>query len=734
MPDNETELPVGSDEAQLLVEMRDKFAYLSDRWRPSREQRAVDLRYLQGDPWEPEDRKAREDPEVARPCISHDELNQYTNQACNNVRQNKRGIKVGPDGNGASEKTAELQESIVRGIEKRTAAPQTYCATFQNMIEGGYGFFRITREYLPGRTFNQRVSVAPVPNPDSVLCDWDCKEPDWSDQRDCFIVDGNFTHDEFRRRWPRAKVQSFGPEELRIASDWVRPNTVLVCEWWRVESDWETLYELPGGKVVTDQELNGRRYKRTRQREIKSLVQRFTNGVEILETTDQTPTLPDGSPCDDVCIPIIPMIGLERWVDRGSGATREINSAVRLARDPQMTLAYLCSQEMEEAGLSPKVPYVGYVGQFESDKDTWDTLTKVPHSHAQVDPMVDGMTGQVLPHPVRQQFTPNFQAYEVAKDSARRAIQAAMGISPLPTAAQRNNEKSGVALEKIRESQDIGGYHFVDAFDRALVYAGRVMLAWIRSTYDTEREEVLHNKDGSHKVAQLNTPDPVVDMESGDSYHYVVSQGNHYPDISTGPSYQSQRDEAAQFLDTLLQNLKGLPVPPQQAAKLLSIAIKMRDLGPLGDEMAEIVSPDQNGQIPPQAQAQMEQMKQHSAALYAYVQQLQGELQKMQLEAKAKVIDNEYKLKLERMRIEAGITEAEIETKAQQASERTAFVADMTAQFHDQAHDAALQADQQAHEQGLADQQQAHEQGLADQQADLQQQAQQQQGNDNENS
>lgn len=64
----------------------------------------------------------------------------------------------------------------------------------------------------------------------------------------------------------------------------------------------------------------------------------------------------------------------------------------------------------------------------------------------QVDALTDPTGQNILPPPERQQFTPNFQEYEVAKDSCRRAIQAAMGISPLPTAAQRDNEKSGIAI------------------------------------------------------------------------------------------------------------------------------------------------------------------------------------------------------------------------------------------------------------------------------------------------
>ena len=61
--------------------------------------------------------------------------------------------------------------------------------------------------------------------------------------------------------------------------------------------------------------------------------------------------------------------------------------------------------------------------------------------------------------PQRQAFTPNFQEYESAKDSCRRAIQAAMGISSLPTAARRDNEESGIAIGRIQNSEALGSYH-----------------------------------------------------------------------------------------------------------------------------------------------------------------------------------------------------------------------------------------------------------------------------------
>jgi hypothetical protein len=104
----------------------------------------------------------------------------------------------------------------------------------------------------------------------------------------------------------------------------------------------------------------------------------------------------------------------------------------------EMSLAYLNSQKTEEAGLSPRVPYIGYKGQFDSDSEAWEGLNRFPRAYVQVDPLTDPSGQNILPLPQRQAFTPNSQECEIAKDSCNLAIQAAMGNSPLPTAAQRD--------------------------------------------------------------------------------------------------------------------------------------------------------------------------------------------------------------------------------------------------------------------------------------------------------
>jgi hypothetical protein len=659
--DEDEPRPVETEDEKILREARDRYRNWVEKWAEARTERGKDMRYILGDPWKPEDRDARE--KEGRPCINHDELNQYVAGAIGNLRAAKRGIKVEPGGNGASDQTAEFRQNLIRGIEYKSQAQGAYMNAYQAMLEGSYGFIRISRDYCcqdEDGPDDQQICIEAIQNPDSVVYDPDCKKSDWSDPRAVFVLDP-IPFDEFKRLYPHAKKQDFGEDDRRVASGWIGEKTITVAEYWRVE-------------VTRVMNRRG-----TREVEKRKVVQYMLNGVEVIERNPQ----PGGH------IPVVPFFGIERWVDDGGSPVRKINSMIRMARDPQLSLAYLSSQQLEEAGLTPKAPYLGYVGQFETDKDAWDTVTRRPHAYLQVDPLPDTGGGQALPLPQRVPFTPNTQAYEVAKDSCRRAIQAAMGITALPTAAQRNNEKSGVALERIQQQQAIGTLTFVDKFEAGLAYAGRIINSWIPVTYDTDREVAIRLPDDTHKVVKIGAR-PALDMTTEDGKTYSVGEGEHDVTIGTGPSDASQREAASDFLDVLIANLGNLPVAPPQAAKLLSLAIQMKQLGPKGDEMADIISPaEKEGgpQIPPEILQAVEGLKQQMAALNAYAQSKEKEVQELQQKIDAKVIDNEYRERIERMKIEADITKAEIATKAQSIEERVAFVEDMMRQFQVQRHE-----------------------------------------------
>jgi hypothetical protein len=697
----------GTSDENLLIEIRDRYRAYDTEWEEIRKERNKDLDYICGDPWDPKDRKARD--EAGRPCINHDELGQYVNQAVNNVRQNKRGIKVDPKGEGSNDQSANLRQDLIRTIEYDSNAASIYAAAYQDMVEGSYSFFRISRRYLSddpelldASLFDQEIVISPIPNPNSVLYDPRCKQPDWSDARAVFVLE-RVPKKEFKSRWPDAQMTDFTAWHRDYASDWIFDQDVLVAEYWRAEIKRVKRYELEDGKVV--KEPSGRPVEKVRLLEERSIRQYITNGVEILERSKE--------PEPGTLIPIIPMVGLARFKDIGGSSRRILFSLVRLARDPQLSLAYLNSQEMEEAGLTPKSPFMGYKGQFDSNRTQWNNVTKIPYAFLESDIPDNWPVGQVPPLPQRVPFTPNFGAYEIAKDSSRRAIQAAMGITPLPTAMQRDNQKSGVALDRIDTLEALGSFHFVDGYDRAIRLAGRVIDQWIPTVYTRQRTKHIRKPDDSYRQIQLNTDAPYPDAKTGAPVHFPVEDVDHSISISSGPSVNSQRDAVSKFLDGLIGQLPQLPISPPQAAKLLSLAIQMKNLGPKGDEMAEIISPTEGS--PDQSQQQLAMAQGQLQQQGVMIQQLQAELQKLTVERQAKVVEGEYKLLTERMRTEASllverlkvdaqIATAEVQTKTQMLNERIAAINELNLQSRQQLHEAHTQEEDQQHEMRMAQQ------------------------------
>ena len=432
-------------------EIRDAYQDYRDAWREIRDAATEDMRAISCEgPWTDEDRDARKG--SGRPCIHLDQLNQFLAQVNGNVRKSKRAIKAIPKGNGANDQDAQKRSAAIMGIEERSQAQPIYLGAFQSMLERSYGFSVIRTEYRDDSSFDMEILIKPIMNPDTVLLSPYYKQPDASDIQDGFILD-LMQKTQYKQKYPKARITDFGDQDLNDSTitDWIKDKYLQVGEYWKIQTTYETLLLIQtekGPVVFSEKEWKAAKeygisgeVKRDRKVEKPKVFQYMTNGLEIL----------DKVPWDGSRIPIISCLGPERWTTEGGKPKRELLSMVRFARDPQMLLDYLASGECEEAGQIPKSPFVGAVGQFETDKEAWSEVTQVPHAFLQYDIVLD--SGEQAPPPSRPVWTPNFQVWEIAKDAASRAVQAAMGITPLPDAAQRRNQKSGVALEKIDDME-----------------------------------------------------------------------------------------------------------------------------------------------------------------------------------------------------------------------------------------------------------------------------------------
>jgi hypothetical protein len=668
------------------------------------------MRYVVGDPWDPKEKQARK--AANRPCLTLDELGQYINSLVNDVRQNKRAIQVNPKGSGATDQTAELRGNIIRGIEYSSNAQSAYTTGFENAAQRSYGYWRINTKYVSDKSFDQEIIIERVPNPDTIWLDPDAKEADYSDGKDAFCID-LIPKSEFEKRWPDAKVTDFSTDIMDSAPGWIHEDDIQVAEYWHVEKKPRKLFLMKtdaGPVEMWEDELPENYDKKLilkdRQSHKRIVTQKWTNGVEVLETNGWAGRY----------IPLIACMGKELWVDEGSGSKRVLMSLIRLARDPQQLYNYYRTCQAELVSMTPKTPWLAIEGQLGNHEEEWQNSNTVPLAVLYYLGKTNGTGDSVLPPPVRQPYEPQIQSLEIGAEGARRAIQAAMGINPLPTAAQRQNEKSGVALEHIESQADQGTYHFIDNYDRALKFTGVVIDDLLGKIMDTSRDVPVRKDDETHAISKINTPN---DANSD------LGSGEHDVTISTGPSFESEREKADEFVETLIANIQAMQgvLEPAKLSKLLALAITLKDLGPIGKKMSDIIDPTQTEA---QMQAALAQAQSQLQQYQTIIAGLQAENQKMTAEKEGKVVQKEYDLRIQALQNDVKVLIAEIGTKAQAETERNEMFLEYWKEQHGAAHEAGMAAQQQSHDKDMAAQQaqnaalsqnsdQQHEQGMAEQ-------------------
>ncbi len=707
----------------ILLEIRGNFDVAQNYWRDVYNEGAIDVRYATKGPWSPGDIKER----GGRPTLVLDELKQYLNQQENAARQNKRAVKVNPKGDGANDETALQRGGIIRGIEYACKAQQAYITAYGGALRRSYGYFKLTTDFEPG-SFNRVLKVVRIPNPDVIYLDPDAKEADWSDCQWSFEFE-TMREQAYLKRWPKATIRSFTSEHSVLAPNWISRDgkQIQVASYCRMENVKRTLALLEDGSTLnlddaegavlakvpdpeTGEEVlvvqlpDGRMAKVLDEREDNDphCVQYVTNGVEILEVNK----------LDFTEIPIIPVFGPEEWISEGAGSIRVFGSMVRGARDSYKGMCYAKSAIVERLGMDPKSPYEGWVGQFDTNTD-WENLGSNPVGYIEFKIIENpAAPGGILDKPKRTLVEPQIGQYETAAESFRRSVQAAMGGSPLPTSAQRQNEKSGVALQRIEQSTDEGNFHYLDNFDRALERAGRMMDAVLDVVYDTPNRSVPFNDEaGEHKVIVINRHD-----DQGNKVGFHTSTGDHGVTISTGPSDDSQREEATDFTNNLIAHPEVLgPAAP----KIIALLVKLRNLGPIGDRIADILDPQPDAQ----QGAQVQQAQ-------AIIQKLQQELAEAKSgDAIKKYVCDETQKTLRvlgLLKVDQQDAETRLDSMLGALSDRFSKLQDQHQQLAQQQHEAqqagagqqhdAQQAElDRQHEIALAQQQQAHQAGMAQQ-------------------
>ncbi len=614
----------GRTEDDILKDAKEAFTLAEDYESDNRELAREDLRFSRlGDQWD--DTVLQQRKTQGRPALTIPKLATYIRQVTNDARLNKPQIKVRPVDSGADVATADVINGLIRNIEQTSNADVAYDTASDFAVSMGFGYFRVDVDFAADDTFEQDIRIERIPNPFNVFSDPYSEAADSSDWNTAFLVK-MLSKDEFKRRYKGAEPVDWEHGAYsNLDQAWFDGENVMIAEHWVRTEHPRTILMLSDGNVVGAEvyEANRDTFEALEitvqtQRQVKShkIIHHLLTGAEVLETTEWPGRY----------IPIIPVYGEEVNVD----GKRHFRSLIRDAKDAQRMFNYWRTYATELVGMAPKAPYIGPEKAFTgADSRKWETANTENWSF---------MAYGGKDAPARQPFA------GVPAGALQEALNASddmKGIIGLYDASlgARSNETSGKAIIARQREGDISTFHFLDNLSRAIRHGGRVVLDLIPHVYSGERIIRTLGQDGTVDTAQLGPEAVQEDQEQGIGGVYNLTAGKYDLTVEAGPSFTTQRQEAAEQMMALLKAL------PQAAPIIGDLLVKNLDW-PGADEIAErlrallpAILQGGEGEDPRLAQA-MQMVQQLQGAIEQLkedrsIEQFEAQIKAMEAEAKA---------------------------------------------------------------------------------------------------
>ena len=581
----------------IIQEAKDRFKKCHD-WELNFEQLYIaDMKFNYGDSdnnwqWPDDTRQNRE--KNRRPTMTINETQRHVALIANDARQNKASISIKPTGEEASFESAQVYEGVIRDIEYKSRAQDTYDDAFDSQIIGGIGYWRVNSLYPEPDSFDQELRIEPVRNHLAVKLDCDIKQKSGLDALYGFIFD-DIPKKEFEKLYPDVPVEMVSQNTgLTDADDWVRQDYIRVAEYYRIVENADELYwvETPDGSKQTtfyaseapkgwrDQLVDGH-YKS--RKVIKRQLEWYKiAGAKIIDRRTDL---------KGQYVPIVRCVGIETQVE-GKLVRKGF---VRDLKDVQRGLNYNISAEVESAAMATKTKWIGAAAAFEGNEVAWNNMNLnnaayITFKH------IDGEGEPLLPNALPQRIDPaqGTPAYLQAVQIFSEKLKAISGQYEAQQGAP-SNERSGKAIQERQRQSDVGTYLFTNNQAIAIRTTGTIILDLFRHIYDTKRVLQILGKDGTQSIVTL-------DPEAEQAYQKQVegsvervlfnpNVGKYEVQADVGPSYGTQRQEAYNAFVQIISSA------PEMVGKIGDLMFRSADF-PLADKIAERLRRDIEANAP----------------------------------------------------------------------------------------------------------------------------------------
>ena len=515
-----------------------RFRMAEEAESDTRKRALEDLKFRAGDQW-PDNIKQQRALEH-RPCITINQLPKFIRQVTNDARQNRPSIKVLPTAD-ATQETADVINGMCRQIQSSSQADVAYDTACDMQASIGLGYFRVLTEYCYEDSFDQEIKIKRIKNPFTVYFDPGAQEHDYSDAKWCFIV-ADIPVEDFFSDYEGKKKADYQLETTgNTQPDWMNEDYIRVAEYFRVDEKQETIYLLDDKRVITKAEKEqleqgGIEVNVINERETtkRKVIWSKLTALEELKTQDWPGRY----------IPVVPVLGEDYDID----GKRVIRGMVSDSMDAQRLYNYNSTAFTEALALAPKAPFIMAEGQDEGYERFWENANTKAYSRLVYKPVTIG--GQIAPAPQRNTAEPPVQALAIGIRQAAEDLKGTTGIYDASLGA-RSNEQSGRAILARQAEGDVANFHYIDNLSRSIRYLGVILVDLIPKIYDAERVVRILHEDGESELVQINQH---FEAENGERRLYDVTAGKYDVVVSTGPSYNTRRQEAAASMVEITQS------------------------------------------------------------------------------------------------------------------------------------------------------------------------------------
>ena len=596
-----------------------------------------------------------------RPRYTINRIAGAIDQLIGDQRQNRTSIKIRPVSGGASEDVAEVMSGLIRNIEGYSKAANAYDNAFDEVVNGGYGGWRVLSQFNDDDAFEQDLVIKPILGATTSLWfDPAAKEYDKRDANWAFLT-VEMTKEEHEARFPDKPLVNFDTYENRSAcQSWMSEDTVRVAEYWVKTPMMREIAKLSDGRVIDLKEdgealdelaLQGVTVVKTRKVKSHKVEMYLMNGSGFLDGP---------KPWAGKYIPLVPVYGRQSFIN-GKEYTRGL---VRFAKDANRIYNYATSSAIETTALAPKDPIWYTPTQVAGHEDKYRNFNTQNSPFMPYNP--DPTTGGAPP---QRGGAPAVQSAILQQiNQASMDLYHVTGMQP-PSFAANPELKSGKAIQAQERLGDRGQFIFTDNLTKSIEYTAEILVDLIPRTYDTERQVRIMMQDGETELVTINQE--IIDDQTGQPIIVNDLTSGKYDIIAeTGPAFASQRQESAQqileliatspMFESLAMDLVAKDLPILESKELTKrvrrAMIKQGVVEPSDEEIKEL-GLDQPQAPDPQQQAITENIQIQTEKLISEIENKDADTVEKKLKAQQSTIET-YKTLIEALekKIEMGIS------------------------------------------------------------------------------